>query len=50
MDCCEIDESNKNLVCQRIDGKLFNLPRKYSKKKCLKKRGFSMKSSCAPFI
>jgi len=49
MDCCEIDESNKNRVCQRIDGKLFNLPRKYSKKKCLKKRGFSMKSSCAPY-
>ena len=46
--CCNIKKSKK---CIRKDGKIFMLPRKFSKKKCLEKkpRGFSMKSSCAPY-
>ena len=32
------------------DGKVFDFPRRFSKKKCSGKiRGFSMRSSCAPF-
>ena len=48
--CCNI--TKKNRMCKRrIDGKLFKLPRRFSKKKCLtqKIKGFSMRSSCAPF-
>lgn len=47
--CCNITKKNK--ICIRKDGKTFKLPRRFSKKKCLtqKIRGFSMRSSCAPF-
>lgn len=48
--CCE--HTKKNKKCQRkSDSKIFNLPRKYSKKDCLKGniKGFSKKSSCAPY-
>ena len=47
--CCVA--SNKSKTCKRKDGKLFKLPRRFSKKTCLTKkvRGFTMKSSCAPF-
>lgn len=47
--CCNI--TKKNNICKRKDGKTFKLPRRFSKKKCLtqKIRGFSMRSSCAPF-
>ena len=47
--CCNITKKNK--ICKRSDGKTFKLPRRFSKKKCLTKkiRGFSMRSSCAPF-
>ena len=43
--------TKKDKKCRRKkDGKIFNLPRKYSNKHCLKgARGYSMKSSCAPF-
>ena len=49
--CCNISKKSKNKKCLRNDGKVFNLPRKFSKNKCLssKNKGFSMKSSCAPF-
>ena len=48
--CCNI----KNYTikkCLRNDGKIFNLPRKFSLQKCKSKKikGFTMKSSCAPF-
>ena len=47
--CC----NNKNTKkCIRIsDKKVFNLPRKFSKKRCLKGpiKGFTMRSSCAPY-
>jgi len=47
--CCKI--TNRHLKCRRKDGKIFSLPRKFSKKKCIQKKikGFSKKSSCAPF-
>ena len=47
--CCNI--TNKSKKCKRKDGKIFKLPRKFSKTICLssKIKGFSMKSSCAPF-
>lgn len=33
-----------------INNKIFDFPRKFSKKKCKGKiKGFSMMSSCAPF-
>ncbi len=51
VDCCQ--HSNKHKKCTRKkDKKTFKLPRKFSKKICLKrssKKGFSKKSSCAPY-
>lgn len=49
-DCC-LYKSNKTKKCIRKDGKIFNLPRRFSRKHCMTKpiRGFSMRSSCAPF-
>lgn len=50
MDCCRV-KNKKVKKCVRNDGKIFTLPRKFSKKKCLQGpiRGFSMSSSCAPY-
>ena len=47
--CCNIN--NKTKKCKRKDGKVFKLPRKFSKRRCLTKKikGFTMRSSCAPF-
>ena len=48
--CCKTTKKDKK--CQRkTDKKIFKLPRRFSRKKCTsgKIRGFSMKSSCAPF-
>jgi hypothetical protein len=48
--CCL---SNKKAnICKRLsDGKIFKLPRKFTKNQCInsKIKGFSMKASCAPF-
>lgn len=46
--CCKATKTSK---CKRKDGKVFKLPRRFSRKACLTKkvRGFSMKSSCAPY-
>ena len=51
MDCCKISKKSKSKKCKRKkDGKIFKLPRRFSKKKCLKGiKGFTMKSSCAPY-
>lgn len=48
--CCRHKKSNKK--CQRKDGKIFCLPRKFSRKRCIssKIKGFSMRSSCSPYI
>lgn len=48
--CCTHKNSNK--ICKRkYDNKKFYLPRRFSRKKCLTKkiRGFTMRSSCAPY-
>lgn len=50
IDCCK--SQSKHRVCQRkSDQKIFNLPRRFSKKKCIFKpiKGFTMRSSCAPY-
>ena len=46
-DCCNI--TTKNKICKRKDGKIFSLPRKFTRKQCKKQKGFSMRSSCAPY-
>ena len=46
-DCCS--KKNRLKKCLRKDGKLFNLHRKFTRKQCNKVRGFTMKSSCAPY-
>ena len=47
--CCSHTSTHKK--CRRKDGKVFTLPRRFSKKKCNsgKVRGFSKKASCAPY-
>ena len=47
--CCRTN--NKTKKCKRSDGKVFHLPRRFSKKRCIKGpiNGFTMRSSCAPF-
>jgi len=47
--CCR--HTKKHKICKRkSDGKKFKLPRRFSKKKCIDKiKGFSMRSSCAPY-
>ena len=50
--CCQINDKNedKYKVCERpSDGSLFTLPRKYNRTSCKSQRGFTMRSSCAPF-
>lgn len=47
-DCCKSNKKNK--VCRRKDGKTFKLPRRFTKLRCKKKiKGFTMRSSCAPY-
>ena len=50
MDCCKISNKNKKCI-RKQDGKFFYFPRKYTKEKCLTQpiKGFTMRSSCAPF-
>ena len=46
--CCRHKKTDKK--CRRLsDNKIFNLPRKFSKKKCKNPKGFTMRSSCAPY-
>ena len=51
MSCC--NHSKKAKTCKRnIDGKIFNLPRKFTKKQCSvfsHNHGFTIRSSCAPY-
>ena len=49
MDCCKSTNRNKKCI-RKKDNKVFKLPRKFTKKRCMHKiRGFTMKSSCAPY-
>ncbi len=48
--CCKSKKNDKK--CRRkSDNKIFKLPRKFSKKKCLFKKikGFTMRASCAAY-
>lgn len=47
--CCNVNTRKKK--CVRKDGKIFSLPRKFTRKRCVKGpiKGFSMRSSCAPY-
>ena len=47
--CCNNNISKKDNYCIRNDNKIFNLPRKFTRKQCQNIKGFSMRSSCAPF-
>tara|TARA_Y100000389_G_scaffold6251_2_gene6007 strand:- start:7268 stop:9010 length:1743 start_codon:yes stop_codon:yes gene_type:complete len=47
--CCKSTKKDKQCV-RKSDRKLFKLPRRFSKKRCMKKiSGFTMRSSCAPY-
>ena len=47
INCCKTLKNKKK--CKRSDNKIFKLPRRFTKKQCKNIRGFSMKSSCAPY-
>ena len=49
--CCKLHIKNtkKNSKCLRNDGKIFNLPRKFSFNQCKNIKGFTMKASCSPY-
>jgi hypothetical protein len=50
--CCIKIDNNKTSKCWRPrDGKVFGLPRRFTQEQCRKGpiRGFSMRSSCAPY-
>ena len=50
--CDKKNCSKKYKKCiRKKDGKVFDLPRLYSKEACkkMKKKGFTQKSSCAPY-
>lgn len=51
INCCKITKKNKKCI-RKKDKKIFSLPRKFSIKKCIQQpiKGYTMKSSCAPFI
>jgi len=49
--CCKLNINNtkKNNKCIRNDGKIFTLPRKFTFNQCKNIKGFTMRSSCAPY-
>ena len=48
--CCVVNENNSKQCYRLSDAKIFKLPRKFSRKRCKEGiRGFTMRSSCAPF-
>ena len=53
MDCCKYKTlSKKKGICiRKYDGKVFDMPRRFPLNKCRPRyiRGFTMRSSCAPF-
>ena len=48
---CYIKTSKKTKQCIREDGNVFQLPRRFTRDRCIKGpvRGFTMRSSCAPY-
>jgi hypothetical protein len=47
-DCCKAGKKDKKCY-RKSDKKTFKLPRKFSKKSCKNIKGFTMRSSCAPY-
>ena len=49
-ECCG-KTTKKSKECIRKDGKVFQLPRRFTRARCIKGpvRGFTMRSSCAPY-
>lgn len=49
LNCCNTNTRKKK--CIRKDGKIFSLPRRFTRKRCIKGpiKGFTMRSSCAPY-
>ena len=49
IDCCKSSKNHKK--CMRLsDKKVFSLPRRFTKKRCMQGvKGFTMRSSCAPY-
>jgi hypothetical protein len=47
-DCCNHKVKDKACI-RKSDNKIFNLPRKFSRKKCKAVKGFTMRASCAPY-
>lgn len=46
--CCNHTTTDK--ICKRkSDQKIFKLPRRFNKKQCKNVKGFTMRSSCAPY-
>jgi hypothetical protein len=46
--CCKHNKNDKKCT-RKSDKKKFKVPRKFSKKQCRKAKGFTMRSSCAPY-
>lgn len=46
--CCRSNNNDKRCI-RNSDKKTFKLPRRFSKKKCKNPKGFTMRSSCAPY-
>ncbi len=47
--CCK--HSKKAKSCKRSkDGKIFSLPRRFTRRRCRQIKGFTMRSSCAPYL
>ena len=50
VNCCVKTKTNAKTCIRKKDGRIFLLPRKFSRKQCMKKiKGFTMRSSCAPY-
>ena len=50
--CCSVTSKRVKKCIRKSDGILFQLPRRFSRKKCKNKKqikGFTMRSSCAPY-
>lgn len=50
--CCKLNTKTEKTLknCEGKNGKIYDLPRRFEKKKCANGvRGFSMKSSCTPY-
>ena len=46
--CCNHTKRHKTCIRMK-DGKIFSLPRRFTRKKCKHPKGFTMRSSCAPY-